>query len=157
VPLTWHIGRVRRLLVFLGVMWIATNLFGAWISVRHHLPQDLSFVDQPGASGRIGDDWLHGWGTGLAMPLWFISIVAVLTVVASFGGNATKVSAFFLMLAGAVSVAFTLSNQPSYDRLKAAGADRTEAAIVFATLLLAALMVLIGFLTVITTPKQYRH
>jgi hypothetical protein len=148
---------VRRLLVFLSVMWIATNLVGVWVSVRHHRPYDLAFVDKPGASGRIGDDWLHGWGTGLAMPLWFISIVAVLTVLASFGGNATKVSAFFLMLAGAVSVAFTLSNQPSYDRLKAAGADRTEAAIVFATLLLAALMVLIGFLTVITTPKQYRH
>ena len=148
---------MRRLLVFLGVMWIATNLFGAWISVRHHLPQDLSFVDQPGASGRIGDDWLHGWGTGLAMPLWFISVVAVLTVVASFGGNATRWSAALLMVAGALSIAFTLSNKLTFDRLKATGADRTEAAIVICTLMLAALMVLIGFLTVITTPKQYRH
>jgi hypothetical protein len=148
---------VRRLLVFLGVMWIATNLLGAWISVRHHLPQDLSFADQPGRTGRIGDDWLHGWGTGLAMPLWFISVVAVLTVVASFGGRATKVSAFLLMLVGAASVAFTLSNKPSYDRLQATGADHGEAAIVIATLLLASLMVLIGFLTVITTPKQYRR
>jgi hypothetical protein len=148
---------VRRLLVFLGVMWIATNLAGAWVSVRHHLPYDLSFVDQPGARGRIGDDWLHGWGTGLAMPLWFLSIVAVLTVLASFGGNATRFSAAGLMVAGAMSVAFTLSNKASFDRLKAAGTDHAEAAIVMASLLLAALMVLIGFLTVITTPKQYRH
>jgi hypothetical protein len=148
---------VRRLLVFLGVMWIATNLVGVWVSVRHHRPYDLAFVDQPGASGRIGDDWLHGWGTGLAMPLWFISIVAVLTVVASFGGNATRWSAALLMVAGALSIAFTLSNKLTFDRLKATGADRTEAAIVICTLMLAALMVLIGFLTVITTPKQHRH
>jgi hypothetical protein len=148
---------VRRLLVFLGVMWVATNLVGAWVSVRHHLPHDLEFVDQPGARGRIGDDWLHGWGTGLAMPLWFIAIVAVLTVLVSFGGNATRFSAALLMLAGAASVAFTLSNKPAFDRLKATGADRTEAAIVIATLMLASLMVLIGFLTVITTPKQHRH
>jgi hypothetical protein len=148
---------VRRLLVFLGVMWIATNLVGVWVSVRHHRPYDLAFVDQPGASGRIGDDWLHGWGTGLAMPLWFISIVAVLTVVVSFGGNATKFSAVLMMLAGALSIAFTLSNKLTFDRLRATGADRTEAAIVISTLMLAALMVLIGFLTVITTPKQYRH
>ena len=154
---TWHIGRVRRLLVFLGVMWVATNLVGAWVSVRHHLPYDLSFVDKPGVSGRIGDDWLHGWGTGLAMPLWFLAIVAVLTVLASFGGNATKLSSALLMLSGAASVAFTLSNKLAFDRLKATGTDRTEAAIVIATLMLASLMVLIGFLTVITTPKQHRH
>lgn len=138
-------------------MWVATNLVGAWVSVRHHLPYDLKFVDQAGVSGRIGDDWLHGWGTGLAMPLWFIAIVAVLTVLASFGGNATKFSAAILMLAGAASVAFTLSNKLAFDRLKATGADRTEAAIVIATLMLASLMVLVGFLTVITTPKQSRH
>jgi lysylphosphatidylglycerol synthetase-like protein (DUF2156 family) len=157
VPPTWHIGRVRRLLVFLGVMWIATNLLGAWVSVRHHLPYDLKYVDSSGASGQIGDDWLHGWGTGLAMPLWFVSIVAILTVVATFGGNATKFSAALLVVAGAISVAFTLSNQPSFDRIKAAGADHGEAAIVFASLLLASLLVLVGFLTVITTPKQHRY
>ncbi len=148
---------MRRLLVFLGVMWIAANLAGAWVSVRHHLPYDLEFVDEPGVRSRIGDDWLHGWGTGLAMPLWFVALVAVLTVLSSFGGNATRLSAALVVLAGAGSVAFTLYNTPAADRLKAAGADRTEGAIVIATLMLAALMVLVGFLTVITTPKRHRH
>ena len=148
---------MRRLLVFLGVMWIVTNLVGVWVSVRHHRPYDLAFVDQPGASGRVGDDWLHGWGTGLAMPLWFISAVAIVTVVVSFGGAATKVAAVLMMLAGAASIAFTLSNKLTYDRLQATGADRTEASIVIATLLLASLMVLVGFLTVITTPKQHHR
>jgi hypothetical protein len=148
---------VRRLLVFLGAMWIAANLAGAWVSVDHDRPYDLSFVDEPGKVGRIGDDWLHGWGTGLAMPLWFLAIVAVLTVLASFGGNATKLSAALLILAGSTSVAFTLSNKVAFDRLTATSADRTEGAIVIATLLLASLMVLIGLLTVITTPKQHRH
>jgi lysylphosphatidylglycerol synthetase-like protein (DUF2156 family) len=148
---------VRRLLVFLGAMWVAANLAGAWVSVDHDRPYDLSFVDEPGKVGRIGDDWLHGWGTGLAMPLWFLAIVAVLTVLASFGGNATKLSAALLILAGSTSVAFTLSNKVAFDRLTATSADRTEGAIVIATLLLASLMVLIGLLTVITTPKQHRH
>jgi hypothetical protein len=148
---------VRRLLVFLGAMWIAANLAGAWVSVDHDRPYDLSFVDEPGKVGRIGDDWLHGWGTGLAMPLWFLAIVAVLTVLASFGGKATKLSSALLILAGSTSVAFTLSNKVAFDRLTATSADRTEGAIVIATLLLASLMVLIGLLTVITTPKQHRH
>jgi hypothetical protein len=148
---------VRRLLVFLGAMWVAANLAGAWVSVDHDRPYDLSFVDEPGKVGRIGDDWLHGWGTGLAMPLWFLAIVAVLTVLASFGGKATKLSSALLILAGSTSVAFTLSNKVAFDRLTATSADRTEGAIVIATLLLASLMVLIGLLTVITTPKQHRH
>jgi hypothetical protein len=148
---------VRRLLVFLGVMWVAANLFGAWVSVDHDRPYDLSFLDAPGKVGRIGDDWLYGWGTGLAMPLWFLAVVAILTVVVSFGGNPTKLGSVLLLLAGAASLAFTLSNQLTHDRLDATSADRVETAIIGATLLLAGLMVLVALLTVITTPKQHRH
>jgi hypothetical protein len=148
---------VRRLLVFLGVMWIAANLAGAWVAVDHDRPYDLSFLDTPGRVARIGEDWLYGWGTGLAMPLWFLAAAAVLTVVASFGGNATRFSSFLLLLVGGASVAYTLSNQLTSDRLGQRDVDRGETAIIAATLLLAGLMVLIGFLTVITTPKVHRH
>jgi hypothetical protein len=148
---------VRKLLVFLGVAWIAANLVGAWVSVDHERPYDLSFVDQPGSVGRIGDDWLHGWGTALALPLGVLAAAAVLTVVVSFGGTATKVGGLLMAVLGAGSLAFTLSNQLTYDRLQAAEGDRTETAIIAATLVLAGLLVLIGFLTFITTPATRRR
>jgi hypothetical protein len=148
---------VRRLLVFLGVMWVAANLFGAWVAVDHDRPYDLSFLDAPGKVARIGEDWLYGWGTGLAMPLWFLAIVAILTVAVSFGGTLTKLGSILLLLAGGASLAFTLSNQLTHDRLDATSADRTETAIIGATLLLAGLLVLVSLLTIITTPKQRRR
>ena len=144
-------------MVFLGVAWIAANLVGAWVSVQNDRPYDLSFVDEPGAVSRIGDDWLRGWGTGLAMPLWVLAVAAVLTVLVSFGGAATKWAALLLMLVGAASIAFTLSNQLTYDRLEATGTDRAETAVIAATLVLAGLLVLIGLLTVITTPRTTRR
>ncbi len=148
---------MRRLLVFLGVMWVAANLAGAWVSVDHDRPYDLSFLDTPGKVDRIGDDWLYGWGTGLSVPLWFLAAVAILTVVVSFGGGATKFGAVLVMLAGAASLAFSLSNKLTLDRLDATAADRTETAIIAATLFLAGMLVLVGLLTVITTPRQHRR
>ncbi len=148
---------MRKLLVFLGVAWIATNLLGAWVSVSNHRAYDLKFVDQAGTEGRIDDDWLHGWGTGLAMPLWVLAVAAVLTVLVSFGGGVGKVAAFLMMIVGGLSVAFTLSNQLTYDRLQATEVDRTETAIIIASLGLAVLIVLFGFLTVITTPSTSRR
>lgn len=148
---------MRRLLVFLGVAWVAANLAGAWVSVDHERPYDLSFLDAPGAVGRIGDDWLHGWGTGLAMPLGVLAAATVLTVVVSFGGTATKVGGFLMAALGAASLGFSLTNQLTFDRLRATGGDSTETAIIAATLVLAGLLVLIGFLTVITTPATRRH
>lgn len=148
---------MRRLLVLLGVAWIAANLLGAWVSVRHDRPYDLSFVDRPGTVPRIGDDWLHGWGTGLAMPLGVLAAAAVLTVLASFGGGLGRLTAFLLMLLGAASLAFTLANQPTYDRLQAPTSNRAETALIVATLVLAALLVLVGLLTVITTPRTRRR
>ena len=148
---------VRKLLVFLGAMWIAANLAGAWVSVENKRPYDLKFVDEPGRSGRIGDDWLYGWGTGLAVPMWFLAGVAVLTVAVSFGGRATKYGGVAMMLVGAASLTFTLSNQLTYDRLDATDVDRGETAIIGASLLLAGLLILIGLLTVITTPRHHRH
>jgi hypothetical protein len=148
---------VRKLLVFLGVAWIATNLIGAWLSVEHDRPYDLSFLDQPGTVSQIGNDWLRGWGSGLAMPLWVLAIAAVLTVVVSFDGSATRLSSVLLMVLGALSIAFTLANQPTYDRLKATATDRGETAVVIASLVLAGMMVLIGLITVITTPRTPRR
>lgn len=154
---TWHAEPVRKLLVFLGVAWIAANLVGAWLSVEHDQPYDLSFLDQPGRVSQIGDDWLRGWGAGLAMPLWILAVAAVLTVAASFGGRTTRLSSVLLMVLGGLSLAFTLTNQVTYDRLNATGTERTETAVIVATMVLAGLLVLIGLLTVITTPRTHRR
>ena len=144
---------MRKLLVFLGVAWIATNLLGAWVSVSNHRAYDLKFVDQAGIEGRIDDDWLHGWGTGLAMPLWVLAVAAAHTVVVSIGAGVGKVAPNHKNILGVQRVEFTLSNQLTYDRLQATEVDRTETAIIIASLGLAVLIVLFGFLTVITTPS----
>lgn len=155
--MTWHAVPVRKLLVFLGVAWIAANLVGAWLSVEHDEPYDLSFLDKPGRVSQIGDDWLRGWGTGLAMPLAILAAAAVLTVVVTFGGTATRVGALLLMVVGGLSLAFTSSNQLTHDRLTATATDQTETAVIGAVLVLAGLLILVGFLTLITTPRTGRR
>jgi hypothetical protein len=91
------------------------------------------------------------------MPLGVLAAAAVLTVVVSFGGTATKIGGLLMAVLGAGSLAFTLTNQLTYDRLQAAEGDRTETAIIAATLVLAGLLVLIGLLTFITTPATRRR
>lgn len=154
---TWQSVPVQKLLVFLGVAWIATGLVGAWLSVEHDEPYDLSFVDKPGLVRNIGDDWISGWGTGLAMPLWILAVAAVLTVIVTFGGTATRVGAMLLMIIGGLSIVFTLTNQLTHDRLTATTTDQAERAVIGASLLLAGLLVLVGLLTVITTPRTRRR
>jgi hypothetical protein len=114
-------------------------------------------VDSPGKVEKIGDDWLYGWGSGLAMPLWFLAIAAVLTVVATFGGGSTRMASTLLAVVGAASIAYTLVDQPAVDRLHTSNVDRGEAGVVFATLILAGLLVLLGILTAATTPRLHRR
>jgi phosphatidylserine synthase len=148
---------VRKLLVLLGVAWIAVNLYGAWMAVEHKRPYDLSWLDEPGSKDHVGDDWLHGWGTGLAMPFAVVAVVAVLTVIATFGGGAGKVSAFLILVVGGLCLAYTLTNDLTLERLKNTKIEHAELAVVSATLTLSGLLVLFGFLTVITTPKSHRR
>jgi hypothetical protein len=148
---------VRKLLVLLGVAWVATNLFGAWMAVEHKRPYDLSWLNDAGSKDRVGDDWLHGWGTGLAMPFAVVAVVAVLTVVATFGGGAGRFSALLLLVVGGLAVAYTLTNDPSIARLQNTKLEHGELAVVSATLALSGLLVLFGFLTVITTPRTHRR
>jgi phosphatidylserine synthase len=148
---------VRKLLVLLGVAWIATNLAGAWMAVEHERPYDLSWLDEPGAKDHVGDDWLHGWGTGLAMPFAVVAVVAVLTVIATFGGGTSRFSALLLVVVGGLALAYTLTNDLSLDRLRNTELEQGELAVVAGTLVLSGLLVLIGFLTVITTPTTHRR
>jgi len=150
---------VRKLLVFLGAAWIAANLAGAVLATSNKRPYDLSFLSTPGKSTRIGQDFLFGWGTGLSLPLGVLAAAGILTVVASFGHQAGRIAAFLLMLVGAGSIAFTFSNQLTYDRI-GVNDNRDfpgETATITATLLLAAMLVFFGFLTVLTTPRHHRH
>jgi threonine/homoserine/homoserine lactone efflux protein len=148
---------VRKLLVLLGVAWIAVNLYGAWMAVEHKRPYDLSWLDEPGSKDHVGDDWLHGWGTGLAMPFAVVAVVAVLTVIATFGGGAGKFSALLLTVVGGLCLFYTLTNDLTLERLKNTKIEHAELAVVSATLTVSGLLVLFGFLTVITTPKTYRR
>lgn len=148
---------MRKLLVFLGAAWIATQIAGALVSVDHERPYDLSFLDEPGVTAKIGDDWLHGWGTGLAMPLGVLAAAAILTVLVSFGGGWGRLGAFLMMVVGGLSIGFTLTNQVTYDRLDAVKADRVETGLIVASLGLAGLLVVIGLVTVITTPRARRR
>lgn len=151
---TCHAEPVRKLLVLLAVVWMVANVAGAWISVTRKLPYDLSFLDQPGRVGNVGNDWLYGWGTGLAMPLATVAGMAVLTIIATFPGAPGRVGAFVIALLGGVSVAFTLANQLTHDRLSSAAGDRVETALIIATLVSGGLLVLVGFLTWLTDSRD---
>ncbi len=144
---------MHRVLIFLGVSWIGANLVGAWVSIDHEQPYDLTFVDTAGDASRIVDDWVYGWGTGLAMPLWFLAVVAGLTLLVSVGGTPTRFAGLLLTLGGVASVFYSLSSRLTVDRLQATGVDATETAVIRAVLLLDGLLILVGALTYITTPR----
>jgi hypothetical protein len=148
---------VRKLLVLLGVAWVAVNLYGAWLAVEHKRPYDLSWLDQPGSKDTVGEDWLHGWGTGLAMPFAVAAVVALLTVIATFSGGTGKFSALLLTVVGGACLFYTLTNDLTIQRLKNTKIEHLELAVISATLTVTGLMVLFGFLTVITTPKTHRR
>ena len=148
---------MRKLLVLLGVAWIAVNLYGAWLAVEHTRPYDLSWLDQPGSKDTVGEDWLHGWGTGLAMPFAVAAVIALLTVIATFGGGTGRFSALLLTVAGGLCLFYTLTNDLTIQRLKNTKIEHLELAVVSATLTVSGLLVLFGFLTVITTPKTHRR
>jgi len=145
---------VRKLLVLLGVAWIGVTLGAAWLSVDQTVPYDLSFLDQAGAEDRVGEDWLSSWGTGLAAPLGAVAAGAVLTVLASMDGAAGRLGAFLLAVLGGLSVAFTLSNDVTYDLLRSRSDEPVQTALVAATLALGGLLVLVGFTTWLTAPRE---
>jgi len=145
---------VRKLLVLLGVAWIGVTLGAAWVSVDQSVPYDLSFLDQAGAEDMVGEDWLKSWGTGLAAPLAAVAAGAVLTVLASMDGAAGRIGAFLLAVLGGLSVAFTLSNEVTYDLLTSSSDEPVQTALVAATLAIGGLLVLVGFTTWLTAPRE---
>lgn len=144
---------MRKLLALLAAAWIGVSLAAAWVSVDRKLPYDLAFLDRAGARNDVGSDWLTGWGTGLAVPMWAIAAVAVLTTTAMFTGAAGRFGAFLLSVAAGGAIAHTLANQPATDRLRDIAADGTAGGLVVASLALAGLLVLVGLVTWVTTPN----
>lgn len=132
------------MLVTLAVVWVGANLAGAWLAVDRKLPYDLGVIDAVGRRGDVSDDWLLGWGTGLAMPLAAIAAMGILAVLCTLPGAAGRVGTFAIALLGGSSVAFTLANRLSHDRLAATGTDRIESGLIITTLASAALLVLVG-------------
>jgi hypothetical protein len=150
----WHAGRVRKLLVLLGVAWVGVTLGAAWLAVDQTVPYDLSFLDSPGADDMVGEDWLYGWGTGLAAPLAAVAAGAVLTVLASMDGAAGRLGAFLLAVLGGLSVAYMLANDPVHDLLRDRSEEPVQTALVAATMVLGGLLVLVGFTTWLTAPRE---
>jgi len=144
---------VRKLLVLLAIAWVGVTLGAAWVSVDEEIPYDLSFLDAQGATDQVGVDWLRGWGTGLAAPLAGVAAVAVMVVLSSMDRSAGRLGTFLLADLGGLSLAYTLSNQVTYDRLRDTSADPVEIALVGATLALAGLMVLVGITAWLTAPR----
>lgn len=145
---------MRKLLVLVAVAWIGVTLGAAWLSVDQTIPYDLSFLDAPGAEDVVGEDWLRSWGTGLAAPLGAVAAAAILTVLASMDHAPGRLGAFLLAVLGGLSVAFTLSNDVTYDLLRNRGDEPIQTALVAATLALGGLMVLLGFTTWLTAPRE---
>ena len=152
--LDWHAGPVRKLLVLLGVAWVGVTLGAAWLAVDQTVPYDLSFVDATGADDAVGEDWLYGWGTGLAAPLGAVAAGAILTVLASMEGAAGRLGAFLLAVLGGLSVAYMLASEPVHDLLTDRSAEPVQTALVAATIVLGALLVLVGFTTWLTAPRE---
>lgn len=145
---------MRKLLVLLAVGWIGVNLAAARLAYDRRLPYDLDVLDRSGTSGRIAEDWLLGWGTGLAVPLWFIALGAVLTVLSTLGGSAGRGGSLLLTGVGAASVAFSFLSRHATDLLANPAADPTGAGLVIASVVLAALIVLIGFAAFVASPRE---
>jgi hypothetical protein len=145
---------VRRFLVLLGIAWVGVTLGAAWVAVDQSVPYDLSFLDSTGTADMVGEDWLYGWGTGLAAPLAAVAAGAILTVLASMDGAAGRLGAFLLAVLGGLSVAYLLANQPVHDLLRDRSKEPVQTALVAATLVLGALLVLVGFTTWLTAPRE---
>jgi hypothetical protein len=145
---------VRKLLVLVAVAWVGVTLGAAWLAVDQSIPYDLSFLDDPGAVDTVGEDWLRSWGTGLAAPLVAVAAGAILAVLASMDGAPGRLGAFLLAVLGGLSVAFTLSNDVTYDLLRNQSDEPIQTALVAATLALGGLLVLLGFTTWLTAPRE---
>ena len=148
--------RVRKVLVVLSVAWVGVSLGAAWIAVDRHLAYDLSFLDEPGRAGDIGHDWLLGWGSGLAAPMWAVAAMALATALSTFGGGGGRLGALLVALIAGGSIAYTFANRPATQRLRELGGDRVEAWLLVATLVLAGLLVLLGLVAWATTPRDSR-
>jgi hypothetical protein len=145
---------VRKLLVLVAVAWVAVSLGAAWLAVDHEVPYDLSFLDARGDSSNVGEDWLYGWGTGLAAPMAGAAAGLILAVTSSMDRAAGRLGAFLLAILGGLSIAYTLANQVTEDRLRNTGTEPVETGLVIATLALAGLLVLVGFTTWLTAPRE---
>jgi len=145
---------VRKFLVLLAVAWVGVTLGAAWLAVDQTIPYDLAFLDRQGDEDRVGEDWLYGWGTGLAAPLGAVAAGAILAVLSSMDGAAGRLGAFLLAVLGGLSVAYTLSNQVTEELLRSRSEEPVQTALVAATLALGALMVLVGFTTWLTAPRE---
>ena len=150
----WHSVPVRKLLVLLTVIWIGVTLTAAWIAVDEKIPYDLAVLDRTGGRDRVGEDWLFGWGTGLAAPMAVVAAMAVLGAMSALTGPAGRFGAFCVALLGGASLAYTLANRPATERLQAFSNDTTQGGLLVGTLAVAALLVLIGFLTWLTAPRE---
>lgn len=145
---------MRKFLVLIAVAWVATTLGAASVAVERKLTYDLAFLDTAGTRNRISEDWIYGWGTGLAAPLGAVALVAIFAVVSSMDRGAGRFGAFTLALLGGLSLAYTLSNQLTEERLRSTGTQPLETGLVVATLALAGLLVLVGFTTWLTAPRE---
>jgi hypothetical protein len=145
---------VRKLLVLLAVAWVGVTLGGAWLAVDRTIPYDLSFLDRRGPEDRVGEDWLYGWGTGLAAPLGAVAAGAILAVMSTMDRAAGRLGSVLLAVLGGLSVAYTLSNQVTEELLRSRSEEPVQSALVAATLALGALMVLVGFTTWLTAPRE---
>ena len=71
--------------------------------------------------------------------------------------NSILLSALLLTVVGGLCLFYTLTNDLTIQRLKNTKIEHLELAVISATLTVTGLMVLFGFLTVITTPKTHRR
>lgn len=145
---------MRKLLVLVAVAWVAVSLGAAWLAVDQEVPYDLSFLDVRGDSSNVGEDWLYGWGTGLSAPMAGAAAGLILAVTSSMDRAAGRLGAFLLAILGGLSIAYTLANQITEERLRSTGTEPVETGLVIATLALAGLMVLVGFTTWLTAPRE---
>ena len=146
---------MRKILVLVAIGWVGVSLTAAWVSVDQEIPYSLTFVDGAGVPGEIGEDWLAGWGTGLAAPLAGVAAVGLLTALCSLDNALGRAGCLLLAVAGIGSVAFMLSNRPAREALEDATSQSTEAWLAGGTVALAALMVLSGVIAYVTAPRAY--
>ena len=147
---------MRKVLVVLSVAWIAVSLAAAWVSVDRRLAHDLSFLDEPGRAGDIGHDWLLGWGSGLAVPMWAVAAMALATALSTYGGGGGRLGALLVALVAGGSIGYTFANRPATQRLRELGGDGVEAWLLLPTLVLAGLLVLLGLVAWATIPRDAR-